>query len=225
MPERRAHPNLGHRSNNAVFNTGSALYPRKDIPECMAVCTSSLLVFCGLWEGNNRKRPILYSSVGFFLYRTGVSRWWMVSTLVALGFYLCFLQCFCWLHRVVGSCLHWSSAQFANVKRWEWKDIRGQDHDSQPEKVDVPSPGPGQVTTPDGAVQVFWGLFHEYGESGAWLTNGLGQHQQWCGNCTFVSNSLMLHVINSEKPRTAAVIFYSIWRGLKMSTVLCGVFC
>lgn len=92
----------------------------------------------------------------------------MVSTLVALGFYLCFLQCFCWLHRVVGSYLHWSSALFANVKRREWKDIQGQDHDSQPEKVDVPSPGPGQVTTPDGVVQVFWGLFHEYGESGAW---------------------------------------------------------
>lgn len=92
----------------------------------------------------------------------------MVSTLVALGFYLCFLQCFCWLHRVVGSYLHWSSALFANVKRREWKDIQGQDHDSQPEKVDVPSPGPGQVTTPDCVVQVFWGLFHEYGESGAW---------------------------------------------------------
>lgn len=134
----------------------------------MGVCTSSLLVFCKLWEGSNRKRPILYICFVLFLYRIGGSRCWMVSTLVALGFNLCFMQCFCWLHRVVGSCLHWSSALFANVKRQEWKYIQGKDHDSQIEKVDIPSPGPGQVSTPDGVVQVSWGLFHEYGVSGAW---------------------------------------------------------
>lgn len=88
--------------------------------------------------------------------------------------------------------------------QWEWKDIRGQD---QPEKVDIPSPGPGQVTTPDGAVQVFWGLFHEYGESGAWdwqmdwgsinndvETTFLSKHSfqtPWC--CT--SSTLKNHVL------------------------------
>lgn len=127
----------------------------------------AVYLFCGLWEDNNRKRPILYSLVGFFVQNRRVP--------VVDGFHFGGLRILSLLFAVFllasssgGLLLALNQCTVRQCEAGEWKDIQGQDHDSQPEKVDVPSPGPGQVTTPDGVVQVFWGLFHEYGESGAW---------------------------------------------------------